>query len=147
MVIDAGLCNLRPWSKDDIEAAAAIANDADPYTVADARAWFERQQGFGPGMQFVIEVDGQVAGGIGLERLGGDFSHAMHFGYWLGRALTEHAFANFDILRLETKVFGPNVASMRVLEKCGYIREGLLVKGVMKSGNVYDLVAYGKVRE
>lgn len=64
-------------------------------------------------------------------------------GYWLGEpfwgqgiatttlgALTEYAFANFDLARLEAAVYEWNPASARVLEKCGCVLEGRLRKSV-----------------
>jgi len=43
-------------------------------------------------------------------------------------------------------VFLFNGASMRVLEKGGYKREGVLRKEAEKDGRLYDMVLYAKVR-
>ena len=42
--------------------------------------------------------------------------------------------------------FSHNVASMRVLEKTGFEREGLLRRSAIKNGVVLDQVLYAKVR-
>ncbi len=61
------------------------------------------------------------------------------------RAVTDHALSQREFLRLEPPVFAWNPASMRVLEKCGYVREGVLRKSVCKDGEVIDSVVYAKV--
>ena len=86
-----------------------------------------------PGRYYAIEVDGIVAGGIGVEPYRGERIGAAAFGYWLGQAywgrgigtdaartLSDDALANGSLRRLEARVFAPNVASARVLEKCGF---------------------------
>ena len=35
---------------------------------------------------------------------------------------------------------------MRVLEKCGFVREGVLRKSVFKDGKIIDAVIYARVR-
>ena len=42
-------------------------------------------------------------------------------------------------------VYEWNPASMRVLEKCGYVREGVMRKGVFKDGQLIDSVMYARV--
>ena len=83
---------------------------------------------------------------------------SAEIGYWLGepfwgrgiataalRALTDYAFANHDIVRLDAGVFEWNPASMRVLEKVGYVLEGRLRKSVTKDGQTIDGFLYAKV--
>ena len=40
----------------------------------------------------------------------------------------------------------PNIASMRVLEKCGYQREGILRDEVQKKGTFYEVHHYARGR-
>src|SRR5579863_5019800 len=161
MTIDCGRCTLRPWTENDIAPLPAIANDEEvarymhtvfphPYTHDDARAWVARA-GTEPNWNLAIEVGGALAGGIGFERYSGDLSGTMHIGYWLGRAfhgrgiataacagLSDYIFEHFDVCRIETRVFSPNTASARVLEKCGYLREGIMRRSITKGNVVYD---------
>jgi len=104
-------------------------------------------------------VDGAAVGSVGIE-LGTDvFRRSAEIGYWLGepfwgrgiatealRAMTEYAFAHFDICRLEAGVFGWNPASARVLEKAGYTLEGRARNAVVKDGRTTDRLLYGLVR-
>ncbi len=43
---------------------------------------------------------------------------------------------------LYATVFASNPASMRVLEKAGYVREAVLRRAVLKDGQVLDAVLY-----
>jgi RimJ/RimL family protein N-acetyltransferase len=86
-------------------------------------------------------------------------ARSAHFGYWLSepywgrgimsaacRAVSDLVLRDFDIERLEARVFAWNPASMRVLEKCGFEREGVLRRSVFKDGQVIDAVLYARVR-
>ncbi len=170
-VIDAGICRLRPWRDGDVERLVEIANDVDvarymadrfphPYTVEDARWWINLHHGFVAVNNFAIEVDGNVAGGIGMDPHDGERRIGAIFGYWLGReywgrgiataacaAFTDYALNKRGFIRLEATVYGPNVASMRVLEKCGYVCEGTLRKSIIKDGQILDSHLYAKVKQ
>ena len=104
-------------------------------------------------------MDGSGVGGIAAEPGEGERRRSAEVGYWLGepfwgrgiatevlRAVTEYAFATFDIIRLEAGVFGWNPASARVLEKAGYTLEGRMRHAVVKNGRVGDRLIYGLLR-
>ena len=171
MEIKLSRCTLRPWRPGDEVSLARHADDRRvsgnlkdrfpfPYTAADATAWIEHVVGEGePARNFAIVVEGVAVGGIGVE-LGQDvFRRSAEIGYWLGhpfwgrgiasealRAITDYAFATFDIIRLEAGVFGWNPASARVLEKAGYTLEGRMRQAVVKDDRVGDRLLYGLLR-
>ncbi len=62
------------------------------------------------------------------------------------RATSDFVLDHFGLVRLEAPVFEWNPASMRVLEKCGFVREGVQRKGVFKEGQIIDAVVYARVR-
>jgi RimJ/RimL family protein N-acetyltransferase len=167
--IDCGACLLRPWAEGD---RAALLKHADnrkvwrnlmdrfphPYTARDADDWLALARAQPDRAAWAIEVNGEAAGGIGLERLADVRARSANIGYWLGeahwgrgvmtaavRGATAHAFDVYRYLRLEAPVFAWNPASMRVLEKCGYVREGIMAKSVFKDGEVTDCMLYAKV--
>ena len=110
-------------------------------------------------MSFAIEYDGEAIGGIGF-KLGVDIARlSLEMGYWLaepfwGRGFTSRAVTaasdwaldNYKIVRIFATVFSHNVASIRVLEKAGFEREGILRRSAIKNGVILDQVMYAKVR-
>jgi ribosomal-protein-alanine N-acetyltransferase len=164
------LCTLRPWRVGDEPSLVRYANNRNvsrnlkdrfpfPYTAADADTWIGHVATQTPATAFAIVVDGAAVGGIGIE-LGTDVHRrSAEIGYWLGepfwgrgiatealRALTDYAFATFDICRLEAGVFDWNPASARVLEKAGYTLEGRARSAVVKDGRLGDRLLYALVR-
>lgn len=161
---------LRPWTITDKASLVRFANNRaiwrnlldsfpHPYTGADAERWLEHTK-TNPGHQFAIDVEGTVVGGIGVIPQQGVFAKTANFGYWLAesmwgkgiataatRALAAHALGVMPFWRLEAPVFAWNPASMRVLEKSGFAREGVMRKSVFKDGELVDCVMYAKVRE
>jgi RimJ/RimL family protein N-acetyltransferase len=80
-------------------------------------------------------------------------------GYWLGepywgrgwmtravQAASEWALDDYKLIRVFAHVFSHNVGSMRVLEKAGFEREGIMRRSAIKNGVVLDQVLYAKVR-
>jgi RimJ/RimL family protein N-acetyltransferase len=62
------------------------------------------------------------------------------------RALCEHAFAEWNLVRITAHVFPFNNASAKVLEKNGFLLEGVLRKHHWKAGNFLDAKLYALVR-
>jgi ribosomal-protein-alanine N-acetyltransferase len=162
-------CRLRPWAASDESDLVRHANSRSvwrnllhsfphPYTQADARSWIAHTNA-NPGLHYAIEVDGAALGGIGIVPQEGLSVYTAHFGYWLGepawgrgiataaaRAMASQVFSTFPFARLEASVFAWNAASMRVLEKSGFSREGVLRHSVFKDGELIDSVMYAKLR-
>jgi RimJ/RimL family protein N-acetyltransferase len=169
--IDCGLCVVRDWSKADKPALLRVAGNRavwrnlthrfpHPYTDADADSWFAVLARGAGRNNWAIECDGVAAGGIGMDPGEGVYAKTARFGYWLGepfwgrgimtaavRAVTRHLFASTAVVRLEAPVFEWNPPSMRVLEKSGFAREGVLRKSVEKDGQIIDVVMFALVRE
>ncbi len=62
------------------------------------------------------------------------------------RQICEIAFRELDILRITGLVYEPNVASRKVLEKNGFLLEGIMKDAVVKNGSVFNLCIYGKLK-
>ena len=170
--IDCGACVIRRWRMDDKASLVRYANDQrvsrnlrdgfpHPYTESDADAWLAlATDGDRAPWMFAIEVNAEAVGGIGLER-GRDIErHSAEIGYWLGepfwgrniataavQGITRRAFEVTDLYRLYASVFAWNPASMRVLEKAGYHREGTLIRSGIKDGVLLDRVIYAITRD
>jgi [ribosomal protein S5]-alanine N-acetyltransferase len=170
MVIDLGSCAIRSWRAGDEDALVCHADDREvwinlrdrfphPYTAADAHAWLRLVAETTPETNFAIAVDGEAIGGVGITLNGDVHRRSAEIGYWLGkrfwgrgiatevvRAMTDWAFARFDLCRLHAGVFEWNPASARVLEKAGYVLEGRLRRSVTKDGRTIDQFLYAVVR-
>lgn len=161
---------LRPWRAGDEASLVRHANNyrvwrnlrnrfPHPYTLHDARLWVQAASTAEPQTNFAIVVDAQAVGGIGILLQEDVHRHSAEIGYWLGEeywgrgivteaavAVTEWAFAQFDLRRIYACVYEWNPASMRVLEKAGYECEGRLRKSVTKDGETIDELIYAIVR-
>ena len=62
------------------------------------------------------------------------------------KAVTAEAFKRFDITRLYALPFADHAASVRVLEKAGYVREGHLRRSAIKDGKVRDQLLFAAYR-
>lgn len=164
-------CTVRSWEWRDRDDIVRHANNRKvwinlrdrfpyPYTISDARSWLEIVIGHTPETNFAIDVAGEAVGGIGFTLQPDVGFRSAEIGYWLGEefwgrgittdaliAVTDHAFANYDVCRLFAHVFEWNGASARVLEKAGYAFEGRLRKSVTKDGQTIDQLMYAAVRE
>jgi RimJ/RimL family protein N-acetyltransferase len=54
------------------------------------------------------------------------------------RAFTRYAFRQFSLTRIFAVPYADNVASQKVLEKAGYLREGILKRSAIKGCRVLD---------
>lgn len=162
------------WRDDHVQALPALANNPrvaanmaerfpSPYTLQDAQRWVATVSAplLDPNRPaWAIEADGQLAGGIGLRRLSGAASHCGVISYWLGEAFwgqgiataalrqaLSHGIDTMGLVRVETTVFSWNVASARVLTKCGFEHEGTLRKSFNKLGALVDRDVFAFVCE
>lgn len=130
-----------------------------PYSIEDALHWIRSVEHEHPRVNFSIDLQGEVIGGIGLV-IGSDIERcAAEVGYWLGPAywgrgiatsallrITRYAFEDLGLLRLFATPIVWNPASLRVLEKAGFQREGLMRNACIKDGRVGDMALYAKTR-
>ncbi len=139
---------------------AANLRDAfpSPYTPADARDWIAMPRAH-PLQGLVIVRDRRVIGGIGLDPGDDVHRHGAELGYWLGTdhwgagymseavaALCDHAFATTTLQRLHALVFDGNPASDRVLQRCGFVFEGIARRGILKHGRFLDARMYARLK-
>lgn len=62
-------------------------------------------------------------------------------------ALLDWAFEELDLIRVQAEVDTRNAACVRVLEKLGFSREGMLRQNCIVAGEVSDSYVYGLLRE
>ena len=163
---------LRGWSKADVSAIVAACQDLEiarfspvipsPYGENDALEWLTGQsatRGAGQALELAVTSgeSGEVLGAVGLSNV--ELSQLRSgVGYWLApearghgyataavRALARWAFEQLGLGRLELVTHPDNVASQRVAERCGFVREGLLRSHMLirSTGQRRDSLVYG----
>ena len=136
---------LRPLALTDAHAFAKLCNNdaiarmtgtfCTPYMAEAAEFFILRQPSLGRrrlAQNWVLEAEGHVAGCIGLFR--GDTTDDFEIGYWVGQLFWGHGYATEAVQAViaahaqarpdcpvEARVFADNPASLRVLEKAGFI--------------------------
>ena len=170
MLLELDDLKVRSWRKDDLKALLRHADNPKiaanlrdqfphPYTRRDGIDFLEYAQTQEPESSFAIEYGGEAVGGVGF-LLGRDIARiSTEMGYWLaeefwGRgfatravsAMSDWAFENYKLSRVFAMAFSHNVGSIRVLEKAGFEREGVMRRSAIKNGVVLDQVLFAKVR-
>ena len=169
LVLDGTRCVVRQWRKTDAASLVHHANNANiarnlrdrfphPYTRRDAAAFLKHAVSAPDPTNLAIDVDGAAVGAVGYVP-GHDIERfSAEIGYWLGEAfwgrgiatealqlVTAHAFTQMRFLRLFALPFADNVASVRVLEKAGYVCEGRLHSSSVKHNVPKDQFIYARV--
>ena len=157
---------LRPWKTTDRESLVQHANNWNisknmtdlfpfPYTLENADKFIEMASKDEPTRFFAIEINHEAVGGIGLHPQSDIQRMNAELGYWLSETywgngiipkaiheIVEYGFSNFDINRIFARPFGTNLASQKVLEKCGFLFEAKIKNGLIKNGMLVDELIY-----
>lgn len=170
MVINAGNLLLRPLAESDVSALLEIISDESVQSmtvgfppspdydtartlILTRRAW-ERS---GTGWQLAVECAGRLIGLVGLnsvnrfcDRGSVDYviaSDCRGLGYASAalRAFIPAAVKRFGLHRISASAFADNTPSRRVLEKCGFVLEGIHRHEIKKNGIYRDVAHYGLI--
>lgn len=163
---------LRPCVDDDADDLFALQSNAHVLRYWDSPPWDDRASAErflarstqmaqeGSGVRVAIERvgDGAFVGWCTFNSWNPDFRSAS-LGYCLteaswgrgyateaARALLTWAFDTLDLNRVQAETDTRNVASARVLEKLGFVREGTLREDCIVNGDVSDSWVYGLLR-
>ena len=131
-----------------------------PYTTEDADHFLNIISKQDPVTTFAIEYKGLFCGVIGLFPQEDVYRKSSEIGYWLGEPfwnkgimtkavemICSFGFEQLDLARIFTGIFEYNKASMTVLEKNGFVKEGIARKAVFKKGQLWDEHRYAKLKE
>lgn len=132
----------------------------NPYALADAENFLKKYAKLKSSKIFAIEYNGVYVGNIGLHKGTDVYRKSAEIGYFLGEPfwnlgimttavniICDYGFKKMDIVRIHAGIFEFNTASMRVLEKCGFEKEAVLKKAIIKNGLIYDEIRYAKIIE
>ncbi|GAA3937393.1 GNAT family N-acetyltransferase [Hymenobacter algoricola] len=162
---------LRPWAVADAASLTTQANDRGvwqnlrdvfpyPYSLADAQGYLRFVSApDSSDIHLAFEVDGAAVGSISILFQADVHHRSAEIGYWLGRAhwgrgiataavqaVSDYAFAYFDICRLYASVCDRNEGSVRVLLKAGYELEGRLRQSITKNGETMDALLFASLK-
>ena len=164
-------CVLRPLNLEDTKTLSEIANDIEvrdylsnvfPYTEIMEENFIKSlsSQKVPTDIVFGIEVGGKLIGGVGIHRI----NWTSRNGY-LGIAIFDKSFWNkgigteatmlmikyaFEYLNLHKillEVYEYNKRAIRVYEKLGFKREGVLRKNHYLKGKYHDVIVMGILQE
>lgn len=160
---------IRDWQIEDAPSLAKYANNRKiwmnlrdafphPYGRKDADALISGVIESDPITVFAIATQSEAIGGIGLMPGKDVHRHTAEMGYWLAepfwgkgimtravKSLTDYAIKDLKMIRVFAEPYTTNQASAKVLEKAGFICEGILRANVIKDGKVLDQFLYSYI--
>jgi ribosomal-protein-alanine N-acetyltransferase len=163
---------LRPFTGADADALFAMHSNAYVLRYWDAPPWSDRERADrfvaacedmaadGSGARLALDggADGEFLGWCSLTRWNpqhrsASMGYCLPEGAWghgyateAARAVLQWAFDTLDLNRVQAETDTRNVASARVLEKLGFVREGTLREDCVVNGEVSDSWVYGLLR-
>lgn len=160
---------IRDWQESDAPSITKYANNRKiwinlrdafphPYHLSDAEEFLAKVMQKEPRTVFAIATEEEAIGSIGLMLETDIHRFTAELGYWLAepfwnkgimtdavKKMTDYAFERFKLYRIHAEPYATNTPSIRVLEKAGFSREGLLRDSVFKDGKVLDQMLYAKI--
>jgi len=162
---------LRPYTLEDAEALASIANSRKisknlrdafpyPYSIEDAKNFITMCEEKEVQAVFAIIYKGHLAGSIGLHPLEDVYRRTAEIGYFVGEEfwgkaiatksvemITKFGFESLHLTRIFAGIFESNRPSMRVLEKNGFILECIKRRAVLKDNKILNEHLYAKLND
>ena len=145
----------------DSEAVARNLRDMfpHPYTLEDTKIFIENVKQGKMGYVYGIYRNFEELVGVISMTPGRDVNRcSAEVGYFIGEQYWNKGYAtealkmlptiarlNFGLIRLYATVFDFNQPSMRVLEKAGFTKEGILKSSAIKNGKVIDEHLYALI--
>lgn len=160
---------IRDWQMEDAPSIAKYANNRKiwmnlrdafphPYGIQDAEAFISRVTGADAMVAFAIATPYEAIGSIGLTPGKDVHRYTAEMGYWLAepfwgqgimtqavKSLADDAIHDLKMHRIFAEPYTTNPASARVLEKAGFLCEGILRSSVFKDGKVLDQYLYSYI--
>jgi RimJ/RimL family protein N-acetyltransferase len=156
--------DLCPIEEEDLPALHEAINDPSvwrttgmkrPNNMAQQRDWFEGLSERDDAVSFAVVADGEMVGNVGLRSFDPDDGTAEigfyvfpdHQGEGYGTAGTrlalQYAFEHRRLHRVDAESYGFNEASRRVLEKAGFVEEGVRREAAFVEGEYRDVHVFG----
>jgi ribosomal-protein-alanine N-acetyltransferase len=149
---------LTKWEAQRVHGQPDVVEDRDAFAVRCSARQRERQLGTGYG--YGIFVDGDLAGEINLTAVQRGPFQSAYVGYWIDEkhagngympealvVLTQFAFDELHLHRIQISIIPRNSASRRVVEKLGIRDEGIAARYLEINGVWEDHVRYAITSE
>ncbi len=162
---------IRPLQTSDKAILAQLANNKNiwdnlrdyipfPYEEHDAGSFITRTKEENPKQTFGITYKGHLSGIVGLVVQEDVYQGSAEIGYWVGEPywgngiatkavelITEYGFDQLALHRIYAGVFAYNTASIKVLEKNGFKKEGIFKNAIVKNDKRCDEHRFYKLNE
>lgn len=170
MIIFGDKIVLRAVEEDDNAMLLSLINDPDteimlsgsswPVSEAEQLRWFEHQERSRDVLRCTValKVDGKAIGTIILSeidqknatghihiKMSKDGGRGKGYGTDAVNTLVSYAFDELRLNCIYANILAYNEASIKLFERCGFKRDGVLRQRVYKKGQFVDLLAYSRL--
>ncbi len=132
----------------------------NPYTIEMARNWIQYVRDNEAGTRFVIANNKEAIGEIGIVIQPDVHRYSGEIGFWIGESywgkglmtqaldwMVDHCFQELGLKRIFADVVEYNIASQKVLQKCGFELEGVLRQNIFKNDQFFDHYVFARVND
>ncbi len=130
-----------------------------PYQIEQAEEFIEFVLKTTPRQNFAIRYGGHFVGIMGIHPFDDIYRKTAELGYWIGEPywgkgiitaaiplILKYGWDELNLNRIQASVFEYNRASMKALEKSGFIKEGVMRKRLIKNDQYFDEHLYAVLR-
>jgi RimJ/RimL family protein N-acetyltransferase len=123
----------------------------NPYKEKDAQSFIYMTLQQNPVTSFGVEYNENLCGVISLILQTDIYRKSAEIGYWIGEPywgkgiatqavsqIVKYGFETLNLIRIYAGIIEYNTASMRVLEKSGFKKEGISLKAISKKDKIWD---------
>lgn len=160
--------SLRPWKLSDADRFFEILNNdafiyfpIRPKTVEEEHSYLAQHIDSSVSRQynFTVLYQGVIVGSVGIKLdfhrpFIGEVGYFIDEAYWGNgiaceavKLLEVYAWETLTLHRLEALMRPENIASVRVAEKCGFVKEGRKVHALKTPDGFADAFLFAKIRE
>ncbi len=131
-----------------------------PYTIEMARNWIQYVRDNEATSRFVIATEKEAIGEIGVVVQPDVHRYSAEIGFWIGEAywgqglmteavnwMLDYCYKEMGLKRIFADVVEYNIASQKVLQKCGFELEGVFRKNIFKNEEFHDQFVYARLNE
>lgn len=162
---------LEKWKSEDYEEFFILSNDKElrgnmsddfPQTIEESKqivSFFSNSKDITEYIR-AIKVDDKIVGCIAAFFETGMYCKNEEISYWLNceyrgkeimpqviKMFSQCLFTKFDMHRIWARPFESNRASQRVLEKSGFVYEGLMMENALKNNQYVNTRVYALVKK